>query len=56
MGEPYHEQLEYVRMLRLNVGDASERAKARIKLDSEYPKALQNKQQYEQIHPGGQKR
>ncbi|TAI47616.1 S8 family peptidase [Flagellimonas allohymeniacidonis] len=49
LGEAYNEQLEYVRMLRLNVGDASARAKARLKLDEEYPKALQNKQQYEQI-------
>ncbi|WP_396591233.1 S8 family peptidase [Allomuricauda sp. R78024] len=49
LGEAYNEQLEYVRMLRLNVGDASLRAKARLKLDEEYPKALQNKQQYEQI-------
>ncbi|WP_190810367.1 S8 family peptidase [Flagellimonas sp. S3867] len=49
LGEAYNEQLEYVRMLRLNIGDASARAKARLKLDSEYPKALQNKQQYEQI-------
>ena len=49
LGEAYNEQLEYVRMLRLGVGDAAERAKAQIKLDKEYPKALQNKQQYEQI-------
>ncbi|MEO9512854.1 MAG: S8 family serine peptidase [Flavobacteriaceae bacterium] len=49
LGEAYNEQLEYVRMLRLNIGDASVRAKARLKLDEEYPKALQNKQQYEQI-------
>ncbi|MEZ4809800.1 MAG: S8 family peptidase [Allomuricauda sp.] len=49
LGESYNEQLEYVRMLRLNIGDASERAKARLLLDEEYPKALQNKQQYEQI-------
>jgi subtilisin family serine protease len=49
LGESYNEQLEYVRMLRLGVGDASMRAKAQIKLDKEYPKALQNKQQYEQI-------
>ena len=49
LGEAYNEQLEYVRMLRLNIGDASARAKARLKLDEEYPKALQNKQQYEQI-------
>ncbi|MEX0314449.1 MAG: S8 family peptidase [Allomuricauda sp.] len=50
LGEAYNEQLEYVRMLRLNIGDASDRAKARLKLDEEYPKALQNKQQYEQIY------
>ncbi|RDY60264.1 S8 family peptidase [Flagellimonas nanhaiensis] len=49
LGESYNEQLEYVRMLRLNEGSASDRAKARLKLDEEYPKALQNKQQYEQI-------
>nr|WP_299386261.1 S8 family peptidase [Allomuricauda sp.] len=50
LGEAYNEQLEYVRMLRLGVGDASIRAKARLKLDEAYPKALQNKQQYEQIY------
>ncbi len=49
LGEAYNEQLEYVRMLRLGVGDGSARAKARLKLDEAYPKALQNKQQYEQI-------
>ncbi|MEL6974228.1 MAG: S8 family peptidase [Bacteroidota bacterium] len=49
LGESYNEQLEYVRMLRLNMGDATTRAKAQLKLDKEYPKALQNKQQYEQI-------
>jgi len=49
LGESYNEQLEYVRMLRLNIGDASERAKAQMKLDKKYPEALQNKQQYEQI-------
>ena len=49
LGESYNEQLEYARMLRLGVGDASMRAKAQLKLDKEYPKALQNKQQYEQI-------
>lgn len=50
LGDAYNEQLEYVRMLRLNIGDASDRAKARLLLDEEYPKALQNKQQYEQIY------
>ncbi|WP_067030575.1 S8 family peptidase [Allomuricauda sp. CP2A] len=49
LGDSYNEQLEYVRMLRLNIGDASERAQARLLLDKEYPEALQNKQQYEQI-------
>ena len=49
LGESYNEQLEFARMLRLNIGDASTRAKARIKLDEDYAKALQNKQQYEQI-------
>lgn len=49
LGDTYHEQLEYTRMLRLGIGDASLRAKAQLKLDEEYPKALQNKQQYEQI-------
>lgn len=49
LGESYNEQLEFVRMLRLNIGDAAARAKAQLKLDEEYPKALQNKQQYEQI-------
>ena len=49
LGESYHEQLEYARILRLGLGDASLRAKAKAKLDKEYPEALQNKQQYEQI-------
>lgn len=49
LGGSYNEQLEYVRMLRLNIGDASERAQARLLLDKEYPEAVQNKQQYEQI-------
>ena len=49
LGEAYNEQLESARMLRLGIGDASERAKAQLKLDEEYPKAVQNKQQYEQI-------
>ncbi|MEM8937902.1 MAG: S8 family peptidase [Bacteroidota bacterium] len=49
LGESYNEQLEYARMLRLNIGDASVRAKARLMLDKKYPEAVQNKQQYEQI-------
>ncbi|WP_289645261.1 S8 family peptidase [Maribacter aestuarii] len=49
LGESYNEQLEYVRMLRLNIGDQATLTKAKSKLDSEYAKAMQNKQQYEQI-------
>ncbi|WP_350286716.1 S8 family peptidase [uncultured Croceitalea sp.] len=49
LGESYNEQLEYARMLRLNVGSAGDRAKAQVKLDKKYPEVLQNKQQYEQI-------
>lgn len=49
LGESYNEQLEYVRMLRLNIGDAPTLTKAKVKLEAEYNKALQNKQQYEQI-------
>ena len=48
LGESYNEQLEYVRMLRLDVGNLAMRAKAQMKLDKEYPKALQGKQTYEQ--------
>lgn len=49
LGESRNEQLEYVRMLRLNIGDAATLAKAKVKLETEYNKAIQNKQQYEQI-------
>lgn len=49
LGESYNEQLEYVRMLRLNIGDAATLAKAKSKLDAKYSEALQGKQQYEQI-------
>ena len=49
LGESYNEQLEYVRMLRLNIGDQASLAKAKAKLDGKYNEALQNKQQYEQI-------
>lgn len=50
LGDSYNEQLEYVRMLRLNLGSASDRAKATLLLDEKYPQALANKQQYEQIY------
>lgn len=49
LGESYNEQLEYARIVRLNIGDEALQAKAKSKLDSDYQKALQNKQQYEQI-------
>lgn len=49
LGESYNEQLEYVRMLRLNIGDQTTLAKAKAKLDEEYSSAQQNKERYEQI-------
>lgn len=49
LGESYNEQLEFARILRLGLGDASMQAKAKAKLDEDYPKAVANKQQYEQI-------
>lgn len=49
LGTSYNEQLEYARILRLGIGDAEYQAKAKAKLDSEYPEMLQNKQRYEQI-------
>lgn len=49
LGESYNEQLEYTRMLRLNIGDQASLAKAKTKLDTEHQKTVQNKQQYEQI-------
>lgn len=49
LGESYNEQLEFARILRLGLGDASMQTKAKNKLDADYPKAVQNKQQYEQI-------
>ncbi len=48
LGESYNEQLELARMLRFNVGSASDRAKAQLQLDKDYPEALQNKNRYEQ--------
>lgn len=49
LGESYNEQLEYARILRLQIGGQELQAKAKAKLDGEYQKALGNKQQYEQI-------
>ncbi|MEP2280267.1 S8 family serine peptidase [Maribacter sp.] len=50
LGESYNEQLEYVRMLRLGIGDAATLAKAKTKLDTSYNEALQGKEQYESIY------
>ncbi len=50
LGESYNEQLEYARIVRLKIGDAELQAKAKAELDKEYPEALANKQQYEQIY------
>ncbi len=49
LGESYNEQLEYARILRLKIGDAALQARAKSKLDEDYPEALQNKERYEQI-------
>lgn len=49
LGESYNEQLEYARILKLNLGDATLRTKAKTELDEKHQKDLQNKQQYEQI-------
>lgn len=49
LGESYNEQLEYTRILRLKLGDASLQTKAKAKLDTEYQEAQGNKQRYEQI-------
>ncbi len=56
LGEAYNEQLEYTRILRLNLGDEALRTAARKKLDEELKEAketrdilLSNKQQTEQI-------
>ncbi|WP_282074945.1 S8 family peptidase [Maribacter aquivivus] len=50
LGESYNEQLEYVRMLRLNIGDAATLSKAKTKLDAKFNEALQGKEQYESIY------
>ncbi|MBU2948313.1 S8 family peptidase [Zobellia uliginosa] len=50
LGESYNEQLEATRIVRLKLGDAALQAKAKSKVDTEYAKAGQQKQQYEQIY------
>lgn len=49
LGESYNEQLEAARILKRRLGDAALQAKAKAKVDADHQKALQNKQQYEQI-------
>ena len=49
LGDSYNEQLEYSRILRLGIGDAAIQEKAQKKWKEEFPKALSNKQRYEQI-------
>ena len=49
LGESYNEQLEFARILRLNLGDADLQAKAKAEQESEYAEASQNKERYEQI-------
>ncbi|TMM59019.1 peptidase S8 [Maribacter algarum] len=49
VGEAYNEQLEAARIVRLKLGDAALQAKAKAAVDAGYAKAVQNKQQYEQI-------
>lgn len=49
LGESYDEQLEAARIVKLKLGDEALQARAKAEVDTEYAKALQNKQQYEQI-------
>ena len=49
LGESYNEQLEAARIVKLKLGDAATQARAKAKVDTEYAKAVQTKQQYEQF-------
>ena len=49
LGESYNEQLEMARIVDRKLGDADLQAKAKSALDTDYQKAIQNKNQYEQI-------
>ncbi len=49
LGESYNEQLEAARIVKLKLGDAATQARAKAKIDADYQKAQQNKQQYDQI-------
>lgn len=49
LGDSYNEQKEASRIIKLKIGDAALQARAKTYVDEEYPQAVQNKQQYEQI-------
>lgn len=49
VGDAYREQLEATRIVKLKLGDANLQAKAKAKVDKGLAKAIQDKQQYEQI-------
>ncbi len=49
LGESYNEQLEYVRMIRLGIGDDATLQKAKLLKDKKYIEAAQNKERYEEI-------
>jgi subtilisin family serine protease len=49
LGTSYNEQLEYTRILRLNLGDAALQDKARQKLEGEKAETSNNKERYSQI-------
>ena len=49
LGQAYNEQLEAARIVKLKLGDPAMQAKAKAKVEADYTKAVQNKQQYEQI-------
>jgi len=49
LGESYNEQLEFARILRLNLGDSDLRFEAATKLNKELPEARDNYNQYAQI-------
>ena len=49
LGESYNEQLEYVRIIKLKMGDNAIQEKAKAEQQAEYSKESQNKMRYEQI-------
>lgn len=49
LGESYHEQLEFTRILRLKIGDEELQKKAKSELDSKLPEAEASLPQFQQI-------